>query len=92
VLKECWERAEFRERIVHVDLSGVTAIDATGRAYLAEMHRERAEFITADCLTKATVDEITQPSAPDCDGGPVADRTTAGATPPRLGVRSGRNQ
>lgn len=67
VLEECWERARARQRILQVDLTEMTAIDAEGRAYLAEMHRQGADFIAADCMTKAIVAEITQPSTPDCD-------------------------
>jgi hypothetical protein len=49
-----------------VDLTGVTFIDAAGKACLAAMHREGAEFVTADCLTKGIVAEITQSPLPDC--------------------------
>ena len=60
VLEECWQSALARQRkpFLRVDLTGVTFIDAAGRASLAEMHREGAEFVAADCLTKAVVGEI----------------------------------
>jgi hypothetical protein len=60
VLQECWQSvlAGRREPILHVDLTEVTAIDAAGRACLAALHRLGAEFIAADCLTKAVVAEI----------------------------------
>ena len=60
VLEECWQGALARQRkpILRVDLTGVTCIDAAGRACLATMHRQDAEFIAADCLTKAVVAEI----------------------------------
>ena len=48
------------------DLTGVTFIDAAGKAYLAAMHRLGAEFVAADCLTKAVVAEITKALTPDC--------------------------
>ena len=51
--------------MVRIDLTGVTFIDAAGRACLAAMHRQGAEFIAPDCLTKATVAEITQTPGPD---------------------------
>jgi hypothetical protein len=59
---ECWQSALARQQqpIVRVDLTEVTAIDAAGRACLAALHRRRAEFIAADCLTKAVVAEITR--------------------------------
>ena len=50
---------------VRFDLAGVTFIDAAGKAYLADMHRLGAEFVAADCLTKAIVAEITEAPLPD---------------------------
>ena len=44
----------------------MTFIDAAGEACLAAMHRQGAEFVAADCLTKAIVAEITQQPVPDC--------------------------
>jgi hypothetical protein len=41
-----------------VDLTGVTFIDAAGKAGLAQMHQQGAEFIAGDCATKAVVAEI----------------------------------
>jgi ABC-type transporter Mla MlaB component len=68
-LEACWRgaRASQREPILRVDLTGVTSIDAAGRARLAAMHRQGAELVAADCLMKAVVAEITQEPAPDCD-------------------------
>jgi anti-anti-sigma regulatory factor len=43
---------------VCVDLTGVTYIDAAGKARLAEMHEQGAQFIAGDCVTKALVAEI----------------------------------
>ncbi len=68
VLQECWQSAVARPRPppVRVDLTGVISIDAAGRACLAALHRRGAEFIAADCLTKAVVAEITRaPSGQD---------------------------
>ena len=68
-LEECWQStlAGQRKPILRVDLTGVTFIDAAGQACLAALHRQGAEFVAADCLTKAIVAEITQAPAPDCD-------------------------
>jgi hypothetical protein len=68
VLEECWQNARARRRKpdLRVDLTGVTGIDAAGKACLAAMHRQGAEFVAADCLTKAVVAEITQQPLPDC--------------------------
>jgi ABC-type transporter Mla MlaB component len=59
-LEQCWSSAMTRERkpTVRVDLTGVTFIDAAGKACLATMHRQGAEFIAHDCLTKDVVREI----------------------------------
>jgi ABC-type transporter Mla MlaB component len=72
VLEECWQSALARQRkpILRVDLTGVTAIDAAGQVCLAAMHRRGAEFVVADCLTKAVVAEIIDSSAGGAvDGG-----------------------
>jgi hypothetical protein len=68
VLEECWQSALARQRqpVLHVDLTEVTFIDAAGRACLAALHRRGAEFIAADCLTKAFVAEVTQRPGPEC--------------------------
>jgi anti-anti-sigma regulatory factor len=66
-LEECWwsTLAGRRERALRLDLTGVTFIDAPGTACLAALHRQGAELLAADCLTKAVVDEITQAPLPD---------------------------
>ena len=72
VLQECWQSALARQRrpALRVDLTEVTSIDAAGRACLAALHRVGAEFIAADCLTRAVVAEITRsPSG----GGPEGE-------------------
>jgi anti-anti-sigma regulatory factor len=60
-LEKCWQStmARKQKRGLRVDLTGVTFIDAAGKACLAAMHRQGAEFIAADCLTKSIVAEIT---------------------------------
>jgi hypothetical protein len=47
-----------------VDLTGVTIIDAAGKACLAAMHRQGARFVAADCLTKGVVADITNGPPP----------------------------
>jgi anti-anti-sigma regulatory factor len=61
-LEECWQRALAcePEPILRVDLTGVTFIEEAGKACLAALHRQGAEFVAADCLTQAIVAEITQ--------------------------------
>ena len=67
-LQDCWHStlAGQGKPTLCVDLTGVTFIDAAGQACLASLHRQGAEFLAADCLTKALVDEITQAALPDC--------------------------
>jgi hypothetical protein len=65
VLEECWQSTRAREckPMVRVDLNGVTSIDAAGKRCLEGLHRQGAEFVAADCLTKAVVAEITRAPA-----------------------------
>jgi ABC-type transporter Mla MlaB component len=69
-LEKCWQDALARRRdaILRVDLTGTTFIDAAGQACLAAMHRQGAEFVAADCLTRSIVAEITQAPVPDWGG------------------------
>ena len=68
VLEECWQGTLARRRkpVLRVDLTGVTFIDEAGEACLAAMHRQGAELVAADCLTKAIVVEPTQQPPPGC--------------------------
>jgi ABC-type transporter Mla MlaB component len=67
-VEECRQRTLSRRRGIGVrfDLTGVTFIDAAGKTYLADMHRLGAEFVAADCLTKAIVADIAKAPLPDC--------------------------
>ena len=69
-LEECWQStlAQKRKPILRVDLTGVTFIDGAGKTCLAAMHRQGAEFVVADCLTKDIVAEIRQGRAEQQDG------------------------
>jgi ABC-type transporter Mla MlaB component len=66
-LEECWRSTLTSQPkpVLRVDLTGVTFIDAAGKAYLATVLRQGAEFVAADCQTKAVVAEITNASIPD---------------------------
>jgi ABC-type transporter Mla MlaB component len=68
-VEECWQSALARQNqsILCVDLTGVTHIDAAGKACLEAMHRQGAVFIAVDCLTKGIVAEITQSPLHGCD-------------------------
>jgi anti-anti-sigma regulatory factor len=67
--KACWQRmlADHDRTAARVDLTGVTVLDAAGKALLAAMHAQGVEFAVAGCLMKAIVAEITR--APTCARG-----------------------
>ena len=44
---------------VRIDLTGLTFVDDAGKACLAAMYHEGADFVANDCLTRSVVDEIT---------------------------------
>jgi anti-anti-sigma regulatory factor len=75
VLQECLQSALARQRqpVLRVDLTGVTSIDAAGRACLAALHRRGAEFVAADCLTRAVVAEITRSPSGGAQEGECSD-------------------
>lgn len=64
-VEQCWQSTRQRKPILRVDLTGVTFIDDAGKTCLAAMHRQGAELVAADCLTKEIVAEITQASFPE---------------------------
>lgn len=59
-LRTCWRQiaANAQSRAV-VDLTGVTFVDADGKALLTRMWQQGAELRAAGCLTRCMVDEIT---------------------------------
>ena len=61
-LEKCWRGlvASAGTPTICVDLTGVTFVDAAGKAQLTAMHRQGAEFIADDCLTRAIVAEIVE--------------------------------
>ncbi|HWT83858.1 MAG TPA: hypothetical protein VN648_34325 [Candidatus Methylomirabilis sp.] len=65
-VEQCWQStlAHHRKTILRVDLTDVTFIDDAGKACLAAMHRQGAELVAADCVTKEIVAEIIQASLP----------------------------
>jgi hypothetical protein len=66
-LEECWQstRASQRKPVRRFDLTGVTFIDAAGKAFLAARHAEGAEFLARGCLMRAVLAEITDIPVPD---------------------------
>ncbi|MGQ0812603.1 MAG: STAS domain-containing protein [Nitrospiraceae bacterium] len=59
-LDSCWRQmAVNQQRRTVIDLTGVTFVDSEGKALLARIWREGAEFVAAGCLTKCIVEDIT---------------------------------
>src|SRR5262245_16180247 len=65
--EESWQRIKGSPHKHHrFDLTGVTLIDAAGKALLAAAHAQGVEFIACGCLMRAVVAEITHAPLPDC--------------------------
>ena len=75
-LENCWKDTIARNGnpMLRVDLTGLTFADEAGKRCLARMHREGAEFVAPDCLTKDIVAEITERSQPSS----MAEKTISG--------------
>lgn len=59
-LEQCWRelRAASPDEKLHLDLCGVSFIDAAGRMLLKEIHRQGGELVAEGCLNQAIVEEI----------------------------------
>src|SRR6266849_6044756 len=59
-LEQCWRElhAASPQEKFHVDLCGVSFIDAAGRVLLKEIHRQGGRLVAEGCLNQAIVDEI----------------------------------
>lgn len=59
-LDQCWRdlRAASPDEKLHLNLCGVSFIDAAGRMLLKEIHRQGGELVAEGCLNQAIVDEI----------------------------------
>jgi hypothetical protein len=66
VLEECWQSTRARRPVpmLRLDLTGLTFMSAAGKAYLADLRRQGAEFAAADDLTNAVVAELNQTFPP----------------------------
>src|SRR5437763_10142848 len=59
-LEQCWRElhaASPREKF-HVNLCGVSFIDAAGKVLLKEVHRQGGQLVAEGCLNQAIVQEI----------------------------------
>src|SRR5215831_10618915 len=59
-LEKCWRelRAASPDEKLHLNLCGVSFIDAAGRMLLKEIYREGGELVAEGCLNQAIVEEI----------------------------------
>ncbi|HKV64503.1 MAG TPA: TolC family protein [Candidatus Acidoferrum sp.] len=59
-LEQCWRElhAASPSEKFHIDLCGVSFIDAAGKALLKEIHRQGGRLIAEGCLNQAIVQEI----------------------------------
>jgi outer membrane protein len=73
-LEQCWRElhaASPREKF-HVDLCGVSFIDAAGKVLLKEIHRQGGQLIAEGCLNQAIVKEIIKSEKQPASGGEKA--------------------
>lgn len=55
----CRRVAENQQRCAMIDLTGVTFVDADGKALLAQLWQQGTELRASGCLTRCVIDEIT---------------------------------
>jgi len=60
-MKRCWDEVKTgaRRRVIRIDLTDVTFIDAAGRELLAQMFASGAIAGAANVMTKAVVEQLT---------------------------------
>ena len=56
----CRVVSENQQRCTRIDLTGVTFIDADGKALLAQLWKQGVELRASGCLTRCVIEEITQ--------------------------------
>jgi hypothetical protein len=66
--EECWKRTLTGQHKGSqcFDLTGLTLIDAGGKAFLAKAHADGVELIACGCLMRAIVADLTHTPIPDC--------------------------
>src|SRR6266850_1297903 len=59
-LEQCWRelRAASPQEKFHIDLCGVSFIDAAGKVLLKEVYRQGGQLVAEGCLNQAVVREI----------------------------------
>jgi hypothetical protein len=64
----CWQHtvAGPHRHDLRLDLRGVTAIDAAGKAFLAAAHAQGAKIVASGCLIRALVAQLCRTPGHDC--------------------------
>src|SRR5262245_21866696 len=58
--QDCWQNLVASKPMptIRIDLTGVTMIDAAGKALLARAHADGAEFVASGCMMRAIIEEM----------------------------------
>jgi hypothetical protein len=63
----CWQRTwTSQHQARRLDLTGVTMIDAAGKAFLSAAHAQGATLVASGCLIRAIVAAIERAPLSDC--------------------------
>lgn len=57
-----------QQRCTMIDLTGVTFVDAEGKALLAQLWQQGVELRASGCLTRCLVEDITKVRRTACEG------------------------
>jgi outer membrane protein TolC len=78
-LEQCWRelQAGSTGQKFHLNLCGVSFIDASGRMLLKEIHRQGGQLIAEGCLNQAIVQEIVAREKPGSRSGEKARRKSS---------------
>ena len=80
-MERAWSAVKQPQQPVVLDLTGVTSVDAMGKAFLAQAHRS-GDWLIGGVATRAVVGEIVAGSNPENKGsdvsGALRDRRTEG--------------
>lgn len=64
----CRRVLEPQQRCTMIDLTGVTFVDAEGKALLAQLWQQGVELRASGCLTRCLVEDITKVRRTACEG------------------------
>jgi hypothetical protein len=56
--QDSWRRAHERKPVQRIDLTGVTMIDAAGKAFLSMAYAQKVQMVASGCLMRAIVAQI----------------------------------